>query len=87
MFSAHVLAAVLCELWLWRGEAAAFQLGRSLAAFVFAPFCWAFRVQVVVSAPAPTTPVSFHAPARLSQQAALWHGVTRRGPPQSAMCF
>ncbi|MFJ4844418.1 MULTISPECIES: hypothetical protein [unclassified Streptomyces] len=86
MFGAHALAAVLCGLWLWRGEAAAFRLGRSLAAFVFAPLRRAFLVHVVVSPPAQATRVSLHAPSRLSQQAALWHGVTRRGPPRPAMC-
>lgn len=87
MFCAHASAAVLCGLWLRRGEAAAFQLGRSLAAFVFAPLRRASRVHLAVVPPAPARPVSFDIPSRLSRQAALWHGVTRRGPPKSAMCF
>lgn len=37
MFLAHTLAALVCGLWLWRGEAAAFQLARSVAAVLFAP--------------------------------------------------
>jgi len=86
MVSAHALAAVLCGLWLWRGEAAAFQLGRSLAAFVFAPLRRASRVRAVVTSPAPATPASFHVPPRLDHQATLWHSVTRRGPPRPAIC-
>ncbi|WP_371798548.1 hypothetical protein OG963_05045 [Streptomyces sp. NBC_01707] len=87
MFTAHVLAAVLCGLWLWRGEAAAFQLGRSLAMCLLAPLRRASRVQAVVTLPAPATPASSHVPPRLDQQAALCHAVTRRGPPQPAICF
>ncbi|WP_369213235.1 hypothetical protein, partial [Streptomyces flavofungini] len=37
MFLAHLTAALLCALWLWRGEAAAFRTGRALAAAVFVP--------------------------------------------------
>ncbi|WP_326816273.1 hypothetical protein OIE61_43395 [Streptomyces sp. NBC_01762] len=88
MALAHILAAVLSGLWLWRGEAAAFQLARSLALFVFAPLHRAWRVHVAVSTPpAPARPASFHIPSRLPHQAALWHSVTRRGPPKPAICF
>ncbi|MFJ5219485.1 hypothetical protein ACIP98_32865 [Streptomyces sp. NPDC088354] len=85
MLAVHVLAAVLCGLWLWRGEAAAFQLGRALAGFVFAPLRRASRAHVVALSPAPATPVSPHAPSRLRRQAALRYGVTRRGPPWTAI--
>ncbi|EGX54595.1 hypothetical protein SZN_37146, partial [Streptomyces zinciresistens K42] len=37
MLLAHLLAAVLCGLWVWRGEAAAHRAGRALAAVVCAP--------------------------------------------------
>lgn len=42
MLLAHVVAAVACGLWLWRGERAAFRLGRALAAAVFVPLRTAF---------------------------------------------
>lgn len=87
MASAHALAAVLSGLWLWRGEAAAFQLARSLALFVFAPLHRAWRVHVAVSTPpVPASPASFHIPSRLPHQPALGHSVTRRGPPKPTIC-
>lgn len=87
MVSAHALAAVLCGLWLWRGEAAAFQLGRSLAVSLFAPLRLVVRVPAAFSPPDPARPASFLVPPRLPRQVALWHGVTRRGPPKPAMSF
>nr|WSW68003.1 hypothetical protein OG461_18375 [Streptomyces sp. NBC_00995] len=86
MFTAHVLAAVLCGLWLWRGEAAAFQLGRSVALYVLAPLRRTSRARAAVTLPAPATPAAFHVPPCLDPQATLWHAVTRRGPPQPAIC-
>ncbi|WP_329189538.1 hypothetical protein [Actinacidiphila glaucinigra] len=87
MVSAHAMAAVLCGLWLWRGEAAAFQLARSLAVSLFAPLRPVLHVPAAFSPPAPARPASFLASPRLPRQVALWHGVTRRGPPKPAISF
>jgi hypothetical protein len=87
MASAHALAAVLCGLWLWRGEAAAFRAGRALAAFVLGPLRRAVRVDVSARTPAPARPVSFFGPVRAPYRAPLWHTVSRRGPPKPAIRY
>jgi hypothetical protein len=82
MVLAHALAALACGLWLWRGEAAAFRLGRALAAFVFAPLRGALRVLTRTGRPvlAPRQAVRY-SPKSGPCLAPLHHAVTRRGPP------
>ncbi|MFR9796396.1 hypothetical protein ACL02U_10900 [Streptomyces sp. MS06] len=84
MLLAHVLAAVVCGLWLWRGEAAAHRLGRTLAAVLFAPLR---RILRALLAPRGGTGAP---PRRVTRQdgkrrrpaaSALRHVVVRRGPP------
>ncbi|MFV2121976.1 hypothetical protein ACE14D_27545, partial [Streptomyces sp. Act-28] len=41
MFLAHVLAALVCGLWMWRGEAGAFAIVRSLHCALFEPLRFA----------------------------------------------
>lgn len=86
MVVAHSLAAVLCGLWLWRGEAAVFRAGRALALFVFAPLRRAGRIRVVRQVPSPARPVWFFVPVRLVRGVLLRHDIARRGPPMPAVC-
>lgn len=81
MFAAHSLAALICGLWLWHGESAAFRLGRALAAAVFVPLRLALRI--TGSAPRPQLPERpvTPGPARRLRAALLQHVVSRRGPP------
>ncbi|MGY0020663.1 hypothetical protein [Streptomyces sp. cg35] len=83
MFLAHVAAAVVCGLWLWRGEAAAYRTGRALAAALFVPLRRALGVPRVVAVPGrPPRAGLFAAPRRL-RTVLLQHVVSRRGPPRS----
>ncbi|NNN31109.1 hypothetical protein HLK59_12140 [Streptomyces sp. S3(2020)] len=84
MFLAHLLAAVVCGLWLWRGEAAAYRLGRALAVTLFASL---HRVHRLLGHPAldrrppagrPETDTAHRTPRA---PAVLRHAVVRRGPP------
>ena len=81
MFAAHSLAAVVCGLWLWRGEAAAFRLGRALAAAVFVPLRLALRITGALSRPQLSERPIIPGPARRLRAALLQHVVSRRGPP------
>ncbi|MBQ0985437.1 hypothetical protein KBZ10_13110 [Streptomyces sp. F63] len=87
MLLAHLLAAVVCGLWLWRGEAAAHRLGRALAALLAAPLR---RLRDVLFSPADARDAA-RRPCRSA--AAGWerpqpapvslrHAVVRRGPPR-----
>ncbi|MEU4262666.1 hypothetical protein ACYCCF_31155 [Streptomyces argenteolus] len=86
MVLAHTLAALVCGLWLWRGEAAAFRLGRALAAFVFAPLRRA-RQALAHTAPdlSPGHALTAPRPRRL-RRSPLFHVVSRRGPPVCPVC-
>ncbi|KNE80648.1 MULTISPECIES: hypothetical protein [Streptomyces] len=86
MLLAHLLAALVCGLWLWRGEAAAHRLARALAALLFAPLR---RLRDVPFHPADARDA--RRPCRSA--AAGWerpqpvpvslrHAVVRRGPPR-----
>ncbi|POX38045.1 hypothetical protein C3486_24985 [Streptomyces sp. Ru73] len=79
MFAAHLLAAVLCGLWLAYGERAAFRILRTLAGWFAAPL----RLLLVLPVP-PRRPRirarrarTVRAPRRLL----LVHVLTTRGPP------
>jgi hypothetical protein len=86
MVLAHTLAALACGLWLWRGEAAVFRLGRSLAAFVYAPLRRARRV-LAFAGPLPSArPLAALGPARPLRRLLLQHVVSRRGPPGRPVC-
>lgn len=81
MLAAHLLAALLCGLWLAHGEAAFFTLARAALAYAFTPLRLLFaRVQVP---DAPRRPVrrarrSAHRPHTV----VLAHTLSRRGPPR-----
>jgi hypothetical protein len=82
MFAAHLLAAVLCGLWLAYGERAVFRLLRAAAAWLAAP------LRLLLALPAPSGPPSVRrwrgaacpAPVRLL----LCSSLTFRGPPTGA---
>ncbi|MFF1377607.1 hypothetical protein [Streptomyces sp. NPDC058308] len=80
MFLAHVAAALVCALWLWRGEAAVFRAGRALAAAVFVPLRFVLAVLVAALPPAPA-PVGALVPVPRLRGALLQYAVSRRGPP------
>ncbi|MBV9024408.1 MAG: hypothetical protein JO362_11610 [Streptomycetaceae bacterium] len=83
MFLAHLLAALVCGLWLWRGEAAAFRLARSLAGLLFTPLLLALTAQGWAGLQLPARP-STAAPLVLRLRTVLLHDVaSRRGPPRS----
>ncbi|MCZ4513382.1 hypothetical protein O3Q52_35575 [Streptomyces sp. ActVer] len=88
MFAAHLLAAVVCGLWLWRGEEAAFRTaraiayrtGRLLGTALFEPLQRALRVSAAMRPAGPVrTPV--FVPVRRLRGVLLEYAVTRRGPP------
>lgn len=83
MLAAHALAALVCGLWLWRGEAAAFRLARTLAAAVFVPLCLVLRLLGADALPLPTRRLPARPGAGRTLRTALLHYVVaRRGPPE-----
>ncbi|MFF1736242.1 hypothetical protein [Streptomyces sp. NPDC058247] len=79
MLFAHLLAALLCGLWLAYGERAAFRILRALAGWLFAPLHLAFRLPAPMHRPRVRAhrSGSDRAPRRLL----LTHAITSRGPP------
>lgn len=86
MLLAHTLAAVLCGLWLWRGEAAVFQLARSFAAALFAPMLLVLWTPDRTGLKPPARRVTADAPALGPSGTLLHHVVSRRGPPALPVC-
>ncbi|MEU5096824.1 hypothetical protein [Streptomyces sp. NPDC020996] len=79
MLAAHLLAALLCGLWLAYGERAAFRILRAVAGWLAAPL----RLLLVVLPAVPDRPrprVRRHAPDR-APRLLLVHAITHRGPP------
>ncbi|CAM5553563.1 hypothetical protein STANM337S_04567 [Streptomyces tanashiensis] len=81
MLAVHVLAALLCGLWLAHGEAAFFTLARAALAYAFTPL----RLLRALG-PVPETP---RRPVRRARRNArrphtvvLAHTLSRRGPPR-----
>lgn len=85
MWLAHALAAVLCGLWLWRGEAAGFRLGRSLAASLFTPLLLVLTTLRWAGRTPPAAPVTSPTAVRL-RGVLFQHVLSRRGPPALSMC-
>ncbi|MGP4001967.1 hypothetical protein [Streptomyces sp. 8N706] len=85
MLVAHVLAAVCCALWLWRGEAAFFRLLRCLGAFAFTPLRLLLAAAELRPAPRPVRPRFRPAAAGPGRSLLLAHVLSRRGPPYSAV--
>ncbi|MFJ8662803.1 hypothetical protein [Streptomyces sp. NPDC093795] len=81
MLAVHLIAAVLCGLWLAHGEAAFFTLARAALAYAFTPLrLLSARVRVPE---APRLPVrrSRRTPHR-PHTVVLAHALSRRGPPR-----
>lgn len=79
MLAAHLLAALLCGLWLAYGERAAFGLLRAVAGWLAAPLRMALALAVPPGRPRPRVrrDRSDRSPRRLL----LVHTLTSRGPP------
>ncbi|MFD5429853.1 hypothetical protein [Streptomyces sp. NPDC127084] len=87
MVTAHVIGALVCALWLARGESAFFQLARTIGCLAFAPLRRVRRVLAVVRVPElPGRPMPPRTrAARRLEGVVLAHALSRRGPPwQSA---
>jgi hypothetical protein len=77
MLAAHLLAALLCGLWLAYGERAAFALLRAVAGRLAAPLRLSLALHVVAERPRVRRGRSDRSPRRLL----LVHAITSRGPP------
>ncbi|MGW1284475.1 hypothetical protein ACWD4N_12345 [Streptomyces sp. NPDC002586] len=79
MLAAHLLAAVLCGLWLAYGEKAAFRILRAVAGWLAAPLRLLFASPITPDRP------RVHLRRRRSDRAPrlllLGHAITSRGPP------
>ncbi|MCW8378199.1 hypothetical protein [Streptomyces justiciae] len=79
MPAAHLLAALLCGLWLAYGERAAFRLLRAVAGWLAAP------LRLLLALPTPAHRPRTGRPRRRSERAPrlllLSHAITTRGPP------
>lgn len=80
MWSAHVLVALICGIWLSGGEQAAFRLGRTLGARLFAPLLVLFRDVTPRSRPPRIRADRTRAAQRL-RQLLYAHVLATRGPP------
>ncbi|MFI6657654.1 hypothetical protein ACIBL8_19295 [Streptomyces sp. NPDC050523] len=78
MLAAHLLAALLCGLWLAHGERAAFRILRALAGWLTAP------LRLLLATPYTPDRPRIRARRRRSERAPrllLVHAITSRGPP------
>ncbi|WP_246430275.1 hypothetical protein [Streptomyces rectiverticillatus] len=80
MWSAHVLVAVVCGIWLAGGEQAAFRLARTLRSSLFTPFLALFRTGAAPSGPPRIRADRSRAAQRL-RQLLYAHVLATRGPP------
>lgn len=81
MLAVHLLAALLCALWLAHGEAAFFRVAEAALAYAFTPLrllCARVRVPDVPRGPVRRTRGHAHRPHTV----VLAHTVSRRGPPR-----
>ncbi|MFE5486405.1 hypothetical protein [Streptomyces sp. NPDC056527] len=79
MIAAHLLAALVCGLWLARGEAALFALARTVGALAFTPLRLLLAVVRVPELPHPVRPRPH---TRRLHGVVLAHTLSRRGPPR-----
>ncbi|KJY42874.1 hypothetical protein VR41_05945 [Streptomyces sp. NRRL B-1568] len=80
MWSAHVLVAVVCGIWLSGGEQAAFRLGRAIGARLFAPLLFLFHDAPVRQGPPRVRAGLWRAAQRL-RRLLYAHVLDTRGPP------
>ncbi|WP_158711115.1 hypothetical protein [Streptomyces albus] len=84
MLAAHLLAALCCAVWLWRGEAAFFRLLRCLGSLALMPLRTLLRATRygAPAAPRPVRPPMPYGEAAIRLRGALLaHVLSRRGPP------
>ncbi|MBQ0985170.1 hypothetical protein KBZ10_11680 [Streptomyces sp. F63] len=84
MLAAHLLAALCCAVWLWRGEAVFFRLLRCLGSLALMPLRTLLRAARygTPAAPRPVRPPLPYGEAALRLRGALLaHVLSRRGPP------
>ncbi|WP_369143866.1 hypothetical protein [Streptomyces sp. R44] len=82
MLAVHLLAALLCGLWLAHGEAAFFTLARAALACAFTPLRL-LRAALVPVQESPRRPVRrARRNARRPHTVVLAHTLSRRGPPR-----
>ncbi|GGX42464.1 hypothetical protein GCM10010341_75540 [Streptomyces noursei] len=86
MFLAHALAALVCGLWLWRGETAAFRLARSVAALLFAPLLLVLTALGWTGLKSSARPLAAAGHVVRLRGALLQYVVSRRGPPRLSVC-
>ncbi|MBV7694410.1 hypothetical protein [Streptomyces sp. TRM70350] len=79
MLAAHLLAALLCGLWLAHGERAAFRILRAVAGWLAAPLWLPLAVPAPPHRPRPRP--RRRRPARSPRRLLLVHAITSRGPP------
>ncbi|MEU3355383.1 hypothetical protein [Streptomyces sp. NPDC037389] len=80
MWSAHVLVALICGLWLSGGEQAAFRLGRTITARLRGPLVLLFR-DVPARPRPPRVRAGFGRAAQRLRQLLYAHVLATRGPP------
>ena len=84
MLAVHLLAALLCGLWLAHGEAAFFRLAEAALAYAFTPLRLLFaRVRVPDAPRGPVRRTRGH--AHRPHTVVLAHSVSRRGPPRRSV--
>ncbi|WP_157916339.1 hypothetical protein [Streptomyces xinghaiensis] len=84
MLAVHLLAALCCAVWLWRGEAAFFRLLRCLGSLALMPLRTLLRAvrYGTPAAPRPVRPPLPYGEAALRLRGSLLaHVLSRRGPP------
>ncbi|MFF8477016.1 hypothetical protein [Streptomyces sp. NPDC015414] len=82
MLTAHLLAALLCGLWLAHGEKAAFRILRAAAARLAAPLGLLLALPVTPARPRPR--IRRRRSARAPRLLLLVHSIVSRGPPAGA---
>ncbi|MFE3939655.1 hypothetical protein ACFXPJ_39380, partial [Streptomyces goshikiensis] len=79
MLAAHLLAALLCGLWLAYGEQGAFRVLRAVAGWLLVPLRLAFRLPAPPDRPRLTA--RRDGGSRPPRGLLLAHAITSRGPP------
>ncbi|MER6226948.1 hypothetical protein ACWCYL_43290 [Streptomyces sp. 900105755] len=79
MFAAHLLAALLCGLWLGHGERAAFRIVRAVAGRLVAPLRLLLALPATPERPRPR--LRRRRSDRAPRLLLLVHAITSRGPP------
>ncbi|MFF8370564.1 hypothetical protein ACF05W_17155 [Streptomyces lydicus] len=86
MFLAHALAALVCGVWMWRGEAAVCRLARNAAAEWCAPFLLALAALGWTGLKPTARPAAGAAQVLCLRGVFLHHVPFRRGPPSPSFC-